>query len=106
MPSNSQAVGRNPCSFFLIKDYFQIFHNEKREGLIRARTIGGKHASASILVYLDAHCEVEPNWLPPLIAPIMKDPKVSTVPMVDSIDGNTYVFEPQQVFTLKDNLKC
>lgn len=74
----------------------KIYHNDKREGLIRARTIGGKHATGSILVYLDAHCEVEPNWLPPLIAPIMQNRKVSTVPMVDSISGSTYIFEPQQ----------
>ncbi|CAG5112931.1 Oidioi.mRNA.OKI2018_I69.chr2.g7095.t1.cds [Oikopleura dioica] len=74
----------------------KIFHNEKREGLIRARTIGGKHSTGSVLVYLDAHCEVEPNWLPPLVTPIAKNYKVSTVPMIDSIDGNTYVFEPQQ----------
>ena len=49
-----------------------------------------------VLVYLDAHCEVENNWLPPLISPIAQDYKACTVPMVDSIDGNTYVFEPQQ----------
>jgi len=74
----------------------KIFHNEKREGLIRARTIGGKHSTGSVLVFLDAHCEVEPNWLPPLVTPIAKNYKVSTVPMIDAIDGNTYVFEPQQ----------
>lgn len=74
----------------------KLYHNNKREGLIRARTIGAKHAQASVLVYLDAHCEVENNWLPPLISPIAQDYKACTVPMVDSIDGNTYVFEPQQ----------
>lgn len=74
----------------------KIYHNDKREGLIRARTIGGKHATGSILLYLDAHCEVEPNWLPPLILPIMHDYRISTVPMVDSISGETYIFEPQQ----------
>ena len=57
----------------------KIFHNEKREGLIRARTIGGKHSTGSVLVYLDAHCEVEPNWLPPLVTPIAKNYKVSSI---------------------------
>ena len=51
----------------------KIYHNEKREGLIRARVIGAKHATGSVLVYLDAHCEVEPNWLPPLLTPIAQD---------------------------------
>jgi polypeptide N-acetylgalactosaminyltransferase len=61
----------------------KIFHNEKREGLIRARTIGGKHSTGSVLVFLDAHCEVEPNWLPPLVAPIAKNYKVSWVYKAD-----------------------
>ena len=54
-------------------DIVKIYHNEKREGLIRARVIGAKHATGSVLVYLDAHCEVEPNWLPPLLTPIAQD---------------------------------
>ena len=54
-------------------DIVKVYHNEKREGLIRARVIGAKHATGSVLVYLDAHCEVEPNWLPPLLTPIAQD---------------------------------
>ena len=30
----------------------KIFHNDKREGLIRARTIGAKRSTGSVLVYL------------------------------------------------------
>ena len=48
-----------------------------------------------MLVYLDAHCEVEPNWLPPLIQPMVHDYRICTVPLVDAIDGDTYVFSPQ-----------
>lgn len=64
--------------------------NDKREGLIRARSIGARVATADILVYLDAHCEAEPNWLLPLITPIINDPKTCTCPLVDVIDGNKY----------------
>ena len=48
----------------------KMFKSDRREGLIRARTLGGKHATGSILVYLDAHCEPMKNWLAPLITPI------------------------------------
>lgn len=73
----------------------KLYRNERREGLIRARSIGGKKAVGEILVYLDAHCEVEPNWLPPLITPIRNDRRACTVPLIDVIDGNKYTFTEQ-----------
>ena len=44
--------------------------------MIRARSIGAQKTKAGpgrILIYLDAHCEVGYNWLPPLVMPIMKN---------------------------------
>lgn len=40
---------------------------EKRSGLIRARLIGARLAKSEVLLFLDAHCEVNTNWLPPLL---------------------------------------
>ncbi|XP_034543442.1 N-acetylgalactosaminyltransferase 7-like [Notolabrus celidotus] len=52
----------------------KLFRNEKREGLIQARSIGANKATeGQVLIYLDAHCEVGINWYAPLIAPIAKD---------------------------------
>ncbi|XP_043917652.1 N-acetylgalactosaminyltransferase 7 isoform X1 [Protopterus annectens] len=74
----------------------KVFRNERREGLIQARSIGAQKAKlGQVLIYLDAHCEVGPNWYAPLVAPISKDRTVSTVPLIDSIDGNTYNIVPQ-----------
>uniref|UniRef100_A0A665WA72 Polypeptide N-acetylgalactosaminyltransferase n=1 Tax=Echeneis naucrates TaxID=173247 RepID=A0A665WA72_ECHNA len=75
----------------------KLFRNEKREGLIQARSIGAKKAvKGQVLIYLDAHCEVGINWYAPLVAPISKDRTVCTVPLIDYIDGNEYSMEPQQ----------
>ena len=73
----------------------KVVRNERREGLIRARSIGAQNAKEEVLVFLDAHCEPEPNWLPPLLAPIARNDRISTVPMIDGIDGNTYKFSSQ-----------
>ena len=54
----------------------KLYRNDRREGLIRARSIGAQKSSPvpnRILVYLDAHCEVGYNWLPPLIMPIINN---------------------------------
>lgn len=78
----------------------KLFRNDKREGLIQARSIGAHKATLGqvwalyftvlwfqvtecnclklwlrpqVLIYLDAHCEVAPNWYSPLVAPISKD---------------------------------
>jgi hypothetical protein len=48
-------------------------HTEKREGLIRARQIGARYATADVMIFLDAHSEANYNWLPPLIEPIALD---------------------------------
>ncbi|XP_075412988.1 N-acetylgalactosaminyltransferase 7 isoform X1 [Tenrec ecaudatus] len=74
----------------------KVFRNERREGLIQARSIGAQKAKlGQVLIYLDAHCEVAVNWYAPLVAPISKDRTVCTVPLIDVINGNTYEIVPQ-----------
>ncbi|XP_077574242.1 N-acetylgalactosaminyltransferase 7 isoform X1 [Stigmatopora nigra] len=74
----------------------KLYRNEKREGLIQARSIGAKKATkGQVLIYLDAHCEVGVNWYAPLVAPISKDRTVCTVPLIDAIHGEMFTIEPQ-----------
>ncbi|KAM6149490.1 N-acetylgalactosaminyltransferase 7 isoform 3-T3 [Erethizon dorsatum] len=74
----------------------KVFRNERREGLIQARSIGAQKAKlGQVLIYLDAHCEVAVNWYAPLVAPISKDRTICTVPLIDVINGNTYEIVPQ-----------
>lgn len=87
----------------------RLVRNSEREGLIRTRTIGAKAAKGDIVIFLDAHCEVNRNWLPPLLAPIRRNRciifsvsdnnsldyfrKVMTVPVIDGIDMNTWEYK-------------
>uniref|UniRef100_A0A5F8GGF4 Polypeptide N-acetylgalactosaminyltransferase n=1 Tax=Monodelphis domestica TaxID=13616 RepID=A0A5F8GGF4_MONDO len=77
-------------------DLVKVFRNERREGLIQARSIGAHKAKlGQVLIYLDVHCDVAVNWYAPLVAPISKDRTVSTVLIIDIIDGNNFKIMPQ-----------
>lgn len=45
----------------------KLIRLKERSGLIKARTIGALAAKSEILAFLDSHCEVYHNWLPPLL---------------------------------------
>uniref|UniRef100_A0A915CCR0 Polypeptide N-acetylgalactosaminyltransferase n=2 Tax=Parascaris univalens TaxID=6257 RepID=A0A915CCR0_PARUN len=70
----------------------RLVRNNEREGLIRTRSIGAQHAIGDVVIFLDAHCEVNINWLPPLLAPIRHNRKVMTVPVIDGIDMHTWSY--------------
>ncbi|RNA38256.1 polypeptide N-acetylgalactosaminyltransferase 9 [Brachionus plicatilis] len=68
----------------------RLVRTKKREGLIRARLEGAAVASGEVLVFLDSHCECAEGWLEPLIDPIARNPNISTVPLIEIIDDNTF----------------
>ncbi|KAJ9590680.1 hypothetical protein L9F63_016196, partial [Diploptera punctata] len=72
----------------------RLIRNKEREGLIRTRSYGAQEAKGEVILFLDAHCEVNVNWLPPLLAPIYRDKTVMTVPVIDGIDFKTFEYRP------------
>ncbi|PNF30894.1 N-acetylgalactosaminyltransferase 7 [Cryptotermes secundus] len=72
----------------------RLIRNKEREGLIRTRSYGAKEARGEVILFLDAHCEVNVNWLPPLLAPIYRDKTIMTVPVIDGIDFKTFEYRP------------
>lgn len=72
----------------------RLVRNKERSGLIRSRARGATEAHGEVIVFLDAHCEVNINWLVPLLAPIAADPKTMTVPIIDGIDHDHFEYRP------------
>lgn len=72
----------------------RLIRNAQREGLIRTRSRGAQEAIGEVIVFLDAHCEVNTNWLPPLLAPIYRDRRTMTVPVIDGIDHKSFEYRP------------
>ena len=72
----------------------RVVRNQERSGLIRSRARGAKDALGEVVVFLDAHCEVNLNWLVPLLSPIAVNNKTMTVPIIDGIDSNHFEYRP------------
>ena len=51
----------------------KVYRNAERMGLIQARNRGAKVSTGDVVVFLDAHCECNRNWLVPLLARIKYD---------------------------------
>ncbi|XP_031622984.1 polypeptide N-acetylgalactosaminyltransferase 13-like [Contarinia nasturtii] len=60
-----------------------------RVGLIQARLLGASKSTATVLVFLDAHCECIQGWLESLLAPLVERRTTVSAPVIDVIDYNT-----------------
>ncbi|XP_037725555.1 putative polypeptide N-acetylgalactosaminyltransferase 13 isoform X1 [Drosophila subpulchrella] len=63
--------------------------NQKRMGLISSRNRGASLASGHYVLFLDSHCEVNEEWLEPLLERLALNPHLAVSPLLDPIDPTT-----------------
>ncbi|KAK3092460.1 hypothetical protein FSP39_003078 [Pinctada imbricata] len=71
----------------------KFLRTPERQGLIRARIYGANHASGKVVIFLDSHCEVNKEWIQPLLARISENSKVVAVPVIDIINQDTLEYQ-------------
>ncbi|CAK1592955.1 unnamed protein product [Parnassius mnemosyne] len=76
-------------------DLIRILRLPDRVGLTRARLAGARYAVGDVLVFLDAHCEGQPDWLRPMLQRIKDSPKSVVVPIIDVIEFSNFHYSVQ-----------
>lgn len=71
--------------------------SEIRLGVPRARTMAARAAASPVLCFLDAHCEPQAGWLPPLLALLFRAPRAVALPVIESIDPRTWACESSKL---------
>ncbi|TRY98147.1 hypothetical protein DNTS_028494 [Danionella cerebrum] len=82
----------NDCLLLTKLPKVKCLRNTQREGLIRSRVRGADAAESGILTFLDSHCEVNKDWLPPLLQRVKEDPSCVASPVIDIINMDTFAY--------------
>ncbi|NWT55537.1 GLT16 acetylgalactosaminyltransferase, partial [Erythrocercus mccallii] len=70
----------------------KCLRNSHREGLIRSRVRGAEVATADILTFLDSHCEVNSEWLQPMLQRVKEDYTRVVSPIIDVISLDNFAY--------------
>lgn len=70
----------------------KLVRMEKRLGLMATRVMGAMVATGETVSFLDSHIEVNKGWLEPLMARIGEDRHHVVMPIIDSIDPDSFAY--------------
>ncbi|XP_055869385.1 polypeptide N-acetylgalactosaminyltransferase 1-like [Biomphalaria glabrata] len=73
----------------------RLIRTTRRLGISQGRNLGYQYAKGNIIVFMDSHAECLPGWYEPLASTIMTDQKAIAIPVIDTIDPNTFALEKQ-----------
>ena len=68
----------------------RVMRHKERRGLIQTRMTGARETTGEVLIFLDAHVEVAPHWLEPLLVVLKDNPRLLLTPVVDNINPDTF----------------
>jgi polypeptide N-acetylgalactosaminyltransferase len=67
----------------------RLFRSPFRIGLMKARMLGAANSKGPSLIFMDAHIEVTPGWLEPLLDRLAINRNITALSVVNSLDLKT-----------------
>ncbi|KPP68301.1 polypeptide N-acetylgalactosaminyltransferase 14-like [Scleropages formosus] len=89
---SSSGQVANDCLLLTKLPKVKCLRNDRREGLIRSRVRGADMARGEVLTFLDSHCEVNKDWLLPLLQRVKEDRTRVVSPVIDIINMDTFAY--------------
>ncbi|XP_063999619.1 polypeptide N-acetylgalactosaminyltransferase 16 isoform X2 [Pogoniulus pusillus] len=80
------------CQLLTAIPKVKCLRNTRREGLIRSRVRGAEVAAADVLTFLDSHCEVNSEWLQPMLQRVKEDHTRVVSPIIDVISLDNFAY--------------
>ncbi|XP_005400615.1 PREDICTED: polypeptide N-acetylgalactosaminyltransferase 14 isoform X2 [Chinchilla lanigera] len=80
------------CKQLLKLPKVKCLRNNERQGLVRSRMRGADIAQGTTLTFLDSHCEVNRDWLQPLLHRVKEDYTRVVCPVIDIINLDTFTY--------------
>jgi len=74
----------------------RCIRNNERLGLIRSRNIGARAASSDIIISMDPHIKVDPNWLPPIVERLEANYKCIGIPLTRGLNAERWEESPNK----------
>mmetsp|Transcript_26113 Transcript_26113/g.71966 ORF Transcript_26113/g.71966 Transcript_26113/m.71966 type:complete len:623 (-) Transcript_26113:60-1928(-) len=90
--SDVEHFGKELEDYIALLPKTKLVRAKERLGLMAARVYGARAATGDTLTFLDSHIEAVQGWLPPLLERIAVDRKIVTMPVIDSIDADTFEY--------------
>eukprot|EP01111_Echinosteliopsis_oligospora_P013491 TRINITY_DN4841_c0_g1_i1.p1 TRINITY_DN4841_c0_g1~~TRINITY_DN4841_c0_g1_i1.p1 ORF type:complete len:424 (-),score=81.37 TRINITY_DN4841_c0_g1_i1:115-1386(-) len=80
--------------FYVLPKTKIVRNKDKQQGLIHSRVIGcdNSHPNSEVLIYLDAHCEVNYAWIEPLLFRVRQNRTNTVWPVIDSISYHDFSY--------------
>ncbi|XP_063450707.1 polypeptide N-acetylgalactosaminyltransferase 14 isoform X2 [Pan paniscus] len=80
------------CKQLITLPKVKCLRNNERQGLVRSRIRGADIAQGTTLTFLDSHCEVNRDWLQPLLHRVKEDYTRVVCPVIDIINLDTFTY--------------